>query len=1029
MSNDSVAITKFEVGFFSRIIPTFGNWCGPGWSAGKFGQNESAALLLAPVVKMPGPDGNLRDSPLDKICKAHDLDYIAAAGMPNEAQLILEADARLVSATINNFDSFGTNEKFYASFMTASFIGKQILYDVPKAGLSKIGDLFQKVANFLDEKTTPTNPFVQLPEDYSANSCQVTPEGRYAFSCTKDGETQTLLIGKSLESIKLYQQIVNESGQVCEETRLHVNVESSVTELIHSTDGINDVKGVIIGGVTQERLDQFCELGSLAINPPDVPDAPVLPDAPLPDTGPDADRDAFPALQLLDSLDIPLDDFSPAEFGSWFNDLDPIFIEPYQWSQVDPALENFWFRGTDESLAAYDLGGVIEDTSWRTDLWASDWTPPPVDTFFSDLPDGTGFSSGIGTDPYTYVPDPIYFFDNFGSGSSSADIGGFYFADPAPSSPSFTGSSFSDSFFSYIDPLVLKLGGGSVHTTHAAGSSVRFDMNGDGVKEKTGWITADHAFLVRDLNKNGRVDSIAEMFSEQTSATAHTGFSALAELDSKRDGRIDKSDKAFADLRLWTDINANGGTDSGELHKLSRFGIKSIDIGQVEARNQYDNGNMVLGATRYTASYKDKTYTGEIAEVLFNFGEPEPVANLYLSDQATAVRTADGKVIEVLNGAGAQKVNASLSGVNVLVGGAGDVLNAGNAGQSLLIGNGGTTLNGNAGEVHFIVNGSQNVVNTGTGHSVIEVQGDANTINAVKGDADITVDGNRNKLSIGSGADVDLGGAGNTLTAAAKSGGNTIAITGVGQMVSASNATIALGEHAGVTLAGKDNAISMAGEATLAGKATGGTLVVAGDGNVASLSGAFITVTEGAELKLTGTKEQVVLAGDASLVMISSAKDSTISVFGEGNQLTASKATIRLDDGAGLTLNGSNNKLTLTGDGTLEANGSSQVIDVYGRDNQVDADRSKLIEHGLADLTLTGLGNTLKVTPDTSSAVSKEQLALGNVNRLLDQAWASYEKVVGAAALVIDTAAADQTLAAELTGISSLQEVQPVLVI
>ncbi len=963
-----VVAQEFKLISLGSLIPTFGLWCGPGWSDGR--RDGYVDETYTEVAMVKDIFGNLQKSTLDALCRLHDLSYLDASGRPDEALLKAQADAVFFRDLSASYSSLTPSEKPYASMALVVFAAKTLVSDPIAISVDYVKERVTAALNVVRENMSPTSPFVEFDGENAGKSLVVTENGSIVAGYTHAGEKLTVRLDPELDVTEFILQQDKEFGPDYfgyDSLRIQMDIDSAVNEMIHSTDGVEDFKGVMIGPVTQEKIDQFVELGSIArdaFSPP----APNM-------TGP-IDTD-FPATKIFESLEVSLNSYALNDFTTWFDEADPILIEPYLWDSVDSSLENFWYYGNDQTLAAYDLGDVIDETNWRSDFWADDWSQPALDPWFSD---GAQFSGD-------YFPDPVYFAD---TGAITSYFGGYSF--PEFSATSFNGGGSSDYFFSYIDPLVLKLGGGAVHTTNLSGSTVMFDMDADGDKDKTGWITADHAFLVRDRNNNGKIDDVSEMFSERMSSTASTGFSALAELDTRRNGRIDKYDKPFGELRLWTDINANGVTDGGELHKLSWFGIKSIDIGHVDFRNHYDNGNMVLGATSYTAERKGKAYTGEVAEVLFNFGEHAPVANVYLFDQTTTLRTADGKVIELLSGAGAQKVNASLSGVNVLIGGAGDVLSAGNAGQSLLIANGGATLNGNGGDVHFIVNGSQNVVNTGTGGSVIDVHGDANTINATRGDVELNVDGSRNKISVGSGAEVNLNGASNSLTAAAKAKDIDITVSGIGQVVNASNASIDIEAHASLTLNGKGNDIVMEGEATLAGKASGGTLTAVGDGNVASLTGAFIAVTEGAELTLTGGKQQVVLAGDATLVMRSSAKDSTISVFGDGNQLTANKATIYLAEDAGLVLNGSGSKITLTGNGTLDVTGTGQVIDVYGTGNDVDVDRSTIYEHGLADLELVGAGNTLKITKDASPAVAMELRALDRIDRMLEQAWDRYEQ-------------------------------------
>lgn len=992
--DNSVPVQKFTLGSIESIVPVFGLWCGPGWSAGKRGELDSP--LYFEVARVSNKFGDIEDSKLDSICMVHDMSYFLAKGLPNEAMLKTQADATFLNDLSSAYSSLTPSERPYASVALLAFSAKMLLVNPVLIGVDFFKDVASSALKLVRENSTPTNPFVELAGENTGGSLVTTADGQIVAGFSQSGEKVTLAINPECDVIEMLLQRDREPGDDFGEydtLRIQRDMNSTVSQVSHSVDGVEDFKGVVVGQLTQEKLDEFIDKGTVAR---DFSSSPVLQMS-----EPIAERRS--TVELFNAIDTSLDGYALSELDSWFFDADPILMAPYQWERIDSSLESFWYRGNDEAVAAYDLWEASQDVSWHGDRWLEIQTDFNTDPWVSDF---TSFADYALTEPLYYA----------GSGGIS-NFGDTYFSDVGLSSYSTT--QHPDYFFSYIDPLVMKLGGGSVHTTNLVGSKILFDMNGDGDKDRTGWITADHAFLVRDINKNGKIDNVSEMFSEQMSNSAGSGFAALAELDTKRNGRIDKNDKAFGELRLWTDINANGVTDKGELHKLGRFGVKSIDLNHVVARNQYDNGNMVLGTASYSGVRDGMAYTGEIAEVLFNFGDHAPVANVYLSDQATTMRTADGKVIEVLKDDSAQKVNASLSGVNVLIGGIGDVLSAGKAGQSLLIGNGGATLNGNSGIVHFIVNGSKNVVNTGTGTSVIEVHGDDNTINASKGKVEIDVEGSRNKISIGSHADVDLAGIANILTALSKSKGNGITVSGVGQVINASNADISIKEHASLALTGKNNAIAMAGDATLTGKASGGTLTVAGDDNRATLDGAFIAITEDAELTLTGTKHQIVLAGEAALVMNSSGKGSNISVFGEDNQLTASKATITLAEGAGLALTGAGSKLVSTGDSRLDVNGTGHQVDVYGSDNVMEVDRSTINERGFAELDLTGVGNTLKVTSDYSSAARNDLKVLAKAGQTLQQTWDRFDRTVDAAFGPDWAPEDDHGVVVDVTGVSS----------
>jgi len=950
---DSVTPDPTKIKFISldSVVPNFGKWCGPGHTAGQdgidFSRDDIPFLETIPVASLKLSDGSTTESNLDGLCKTHDIDYINANGLPNEAALKIQADLHLINGIISSLDKLTPGEMPYAVLAATAFIAKTAIYDVPATLVSSLKNDLGKLATYIGENSTPSNPFVMMEGTENLHTVLRDSDGNIVLGTRENDQSLTLTLGDELDKIGFNQSEIDEFGNVYDETVIEANLRTATTELMHASDGVEDLRGVIVGKLTQDKLDQFADLGSAALNVSDQSD-----------NGLDHAQPAGSAATILAAMDVHVNSDTLPELDIWFDQSDAIFIEPYRWESVDNNLMALWQSSSDETLAAYDLGAALEEAGLISDIGAGDWMPPDVQPQFSD------FGSDIG---------PVFY--------SSYDWPGLS-----------TDSGWSNS---YVDPLVLKLGAGSVHSTNLRGSNVKFDMNADGTKERTAWITADEGFLVMDRNGNGKVDNVSEMFSEYTSPNASTGFRALAPLDSNRDGWVDKWDKNFGQLRLWVDINVNGVTDKGELHALSEFGIYAISARASTTANHYDNGNLVLGTSSYLSMVQGSVHWGQVAEVLFNYGDHDPTATVYLTDQSASVRTENGKVIELLTDKAKQGVNASLSGVNVLVGGAGDILNAGNAGQSILIGNGKTTLNGNAGEVRFVVNGSGNVVNTGSGTSSIAVNGDANTINATKGDVTMSVDGNKNQITIGSGAEVALGGIGNKLTTAAKSVGNAIVVTGSGEIINASDAAIDLGDHSSSTLTGKNNHISMDGNATLSGSANGGTLTVSGGNNTATLSGAFVALTEGSALTLTGGNQKIVMAGDADLTMKSSGAGSTIYVFGDDNQLSSNSANVVLAEGAGLNLKGSGDKLSLLGDAELHASDTGHVIDGYGTGNEVTANRSTVNEHAFADVDLSGTSNILKVTPDNSNSAPQELAAQKALEQLLDKALHQFIDLTG----------------------------------
>jgi RTX calcium-binding nonapeptide repeat (4 copies) len=161
------------------------------------------------------------------------------------------------------------------------------------------------------------------------------------------------------------------------------------------------------------------------------------------------------------------------------------------------------------------------------------------------------------------------------------------------------------------DPLVLDLDGDGIELDQLTDySSPLFDIDGDGIREVTAWITGGDGFLARDLNSNGKLDSIAELFGRNDAS----GFADLATLDSNADGIIDSSDVAFSSLRVW--VGSSG--DVGQFLTLSGLGIASISLQTRDPSLSESsiNGNDVSAIGSYT---KTDGTTRKIADVSLNY--------------------------------------------------------------------------------------------------------------------------------------------------------------------------------------------------------------------------------------------------------------------------------------------------------------------------------------------------------------------------------------------------------------------------
>ena len=158
------------------------------------------------------------------------------------------------------------------------------------------------------------------------------------------------------------------------------------------------------------------------------------------------------------------------------------------------------------------------------------------------------------------------------------------------------------------DPLVLDLNGDGVHLIGLDGSHVNFDFGADGFRERTGWASAGDGFLARDLDGNGKIESLAELFG----TTTQDAFTMLRGFDIDGDGKITSADAVWSTLKVWQDANSNGITDAGELKTLADLGITEIGLGNTAVDRRVD-GNYIHSA----ASFVMKGQTNEAQAVFF----------------------------------------------------------------------------------------------------------------------------------------------------------------------------------------------------------------------------------------------------------------------------------------------------------------------------------------------------------------------------------------------------------------------------
>lgn len=157
-------------------------------------------------------------------------------------------------------------------------------------------------------------------------------------------------------------------------------------------------------------------------------------------------------------------------------------------------------------------------------------------------------------------------------------------------------------------PIIIDVAGNGFNLTNAA-NGVMFDITGITGPERLGWTQAnsDDAFLALDLNANGLIENGTELFGNFTvqptseNGNEPNGFLALAVHDVNNDGRINRQDPVYSELRLWQDSNHNGISEPEELNPLEKLGLKTLDLKYKRSKRVDEHGNEF----RYRAKVKD----------------------------------------------------------------------------------------------------------------------------------------------------------------------------------------------------------------------------------------------------------------------------------------------------------------------------------------------------------------------------------------------------------------------------------------
>ena len=333
----------------------------------------------------------------------------------------------------------------------------------------------------------------------------------------------------------------------------------------------------------------------------------------------------------------------------------------------------------------------------------------------------------------------------------------------------------------YVDPLLLDLNGDGVRLSDYTNNPVLFDIDNDGgSKEVAGWSSAEDGIVVMDLNGNGRIDTIAETFSEYFNGTAGVGeagstpyadgFAALKSLDSNNDNVFNSGDTAFANVKVWLDADHDAETDAGELKTLSELAITQINLDAQTQSGLVRDGNEVLA----TGSFVQNGVTKEALAA--NFLANPNGHNFVSSGSGTLVSTQGGLSSYVASDPNGETIDVALKGVANAYGATGNDTLIGDGNNNWLAGGAGAdSFNAGAGDDVLLIdaNDLQANLHGGAGIDIVQVIGDGGvTLNLTQAEVEVAQGGRGNDVFIsggrsntfvraGEGDDILIGGAAN----------------------------------------------------------------------------------------------------------------------------------------------------------------------------------------------------------------------------------------------------------------------------
>jgi len=167
-------------------------------------------------------------------------------------------------------------------------------------------------------------------------------------------------------------------------------------------------------------------------------------------------------------------------------------------------------------------------------------------------------------------------------------------------------------------PVALDLDGDGVELIGVDDSKVKMDVDGDGKKDKIGWISGDDGWLALDRNGSGAIDAFNEISFIGDTPGAATDLEGLRAYDTNGNGLLDAQDERFGEFLVWRDADEDGVSDDGELETLTEAGIRAIELTPTPTGDTVEGAvdNVITGTSRYLAT--DGRF-GEVGDVALGY--------------------------------------------------------------------------------------------------------------------------------------------------------------------------------------------------------------------------------------------------------------------------------------------------------------------------------------------------------------------------------------------------------------------------